>query len=127
MVRSATSTASAFELTARVLFADEIDGYELSAGAEGDPVELAMRRTMTFANRKIVLASTPVDADTSRILRAYDYLKSLDIGYYFYSGRYLDAIAEVLDAVMRMPLAPLAMQVSIAATWLSLSPSTLPA
>lgn len=58
--------------TARVLFADEIDGYELSAGAEGDPVELAMRRTMTFANRKIVLASTPVDADTSRILRAYD-------------------------------------------------------
>jgi len=57
--------------TARVLFADEIDGYEISAGAEGDPVELAMRRTMTFANRKIVLASTPVDADTSRILRAY--------------------------------------------------------
>jgi len=107
MVRSATSTASAFELTARVLFADEIDGYELSAGAEGDPVELAMRRTMTFANRKIVLASTPVDADTSRILRAYDYLKSLDIGYYFYSGRYLDAIAEVLDAgrktIVRIP------------------------
>lgn len=58
--------------TARVLFADEIDGYELSAGTEGDPVELAMRRTMTFSNRKIVLASTPVDADTSRILRAYD-------------------------------------------------------
>jgi hypothetical protein len=31
-------------------------------------------------------------------LNGYDYLKSLDIGYYFYSGRYLDAIAEVLDA-----------------------------
>ena len=30
-------------------------------------------------------------------LNGYDYLKSLDIGYYFYSGRYLDAIAEVLD------------------------------
>lgn len=58
--------------TARVLFADEIDAYELSAGTEGDPVELAMRRTMTFGNRKIVLASTPVDAETSRILRAFD-------------------------------------------------------
>src|SRR6056297_2122653 len=31
-------------------------------------------------------------------LNGYEYLKSLDIGYYFYSGRYLDAIAEVLDA-----------------------------
>jgi len=31
-------------------------------------------------------------------LNGYDYLKSLDIGYYFYSGRYLDAISEVLDA-----------------------------
>ncbi|MAM25485.1 MAG: DEAD/DEAH box helicase [Rhodobacteraceae bacterium] len=30
-------------------------------------------------------------------LNGYDYLKSLDIGYYFYSGRYLDAISEVLD------------------------------
>jgi hypothetical protein len=30
-------------------------------------------------------------------LNGYDYLKSLDIGYYFYSGRYLDAIHEVLD------------------------------
>jgi len=31
-------------------------------------------------------------------LNGYDHLKSLDIGYYFYSGRYLDAISEVLDA-----------------------------
>mgnify|MGYP005841827461 FL=1 len=58
--------------TARILFADEIDAYELSAGTEGDPVDLAMRRTMTFGNRRIVLASTPVDAETSRIMRAYE-------------------------------------------------------
>lgn len=57
--------------TARVLFADEIDAYELSAGTEGDPVELAIRRTFTFGNRKIVLASTPLDEETSRIVRAY--------------------------------------------------------
>ncbi len=30
-------------------------------------------------------------------LNGYDYLKSLDIGYFFYSGAYLDAIEKVLD------------------------------
>lgn len=30
-------------------------------------------------------------------LNGYEHLKALDIGYYFYSGRYLDAITEVLD------------------------------
>ena len=56
--------------TARILFADELDGWETTS--EGDPLELAIMRTHTFGNRKIVLASTPIDADTSRILRAYE-------------------------------------------------------
>jgi hypothetical protein len=30
-------------------------------------------------------------------LNGYDYLKSLDIGYFFYTGQYLDAINKVLD------------------------------
>lgn len=30
-------------------------------------------------------------------LNGYEHLKSLDIGYFFYSGRYLDAITKVLD------------------------------
>lgn len=30
-------------------------------------------------------------------LNGYDHLKSLDIGYYFYAGRYIDAISEVMD------------------------------
>lgn len=30
-------------------------------------------------------------------LNGYDYLKRLDIGYYFYGGRYIDAIHEILD------------------------------
>jgi phage terminase large subunit GpA-like protein len=58
--------------TARVLWLDEVDGLEVSAGNEGDPVELAIRRTMTFPNRKIVAISTPVDEATSRIMRAYE-------------------------------------------------------
>jgi phage terminase large subunit GpA-like protein len=59
--------------TARVLWLDEVDGLDVSAGDEGDPVALAIRRTMTYGTRrKIVMASTPVDEATSRIARAYD-------------------------------------------------------
>jgi hypothetical protein len=34
-------------------------------------------------------------------LNGYEYLKSLDIGYFFYTGRYLDAIMKVLDPVLK--------------------------
>lgn len=34
-------------------------------------------------------------------LNGYQYLKSLDIGYFFYTGRYLDAIMKVLDPALK--------------------------
>jgi superfamily II DNA or RNA helicase len=34
-------------------------------------------------------------------LNGYEYLKSLDIGYFFYTGRYLDAIEKVLDPSLK--------------------------
>jgi hypothetical protein len=34
-------------------------------------------------------------------LNGYDYLKSLDLGYFFYTGRYLDAIMKVLDPALK--------------------------
>lgn len=34
-------------------------------------------------------------------LNGYKYLKSLDIGYFFYTGRYLDAIMKVLDPALK--------------------------
>jgi phage terminase large subunit GpA-like protein len=55
--------------TARILIVDEADACE--AGAEGDPIKLAERRTMTFANRKIVIGSTPVFSDASPVLKSY--------------------------------------------------------
>ena len=55
----------------RVLFCDEVDRYPPSAGAEGDPVNLARKRTVTFWNRKIVLVSTPTIRGYSRIETAY--------------------------------------------------------
>ena len=56
----------------RILLCDEVDRYPFSAGAEGDPVNLAKKRTVTFWNRKIVLVSTPTIRGASRIETAYD-------------------------------------------------------
>lgn len=53
----------------RVLLIDEADAME--SGAEGSPIALAERRTLSFPNRKIVLGSTPVHQETSHVLRAY--------------------------------------------------------
>lgn len=56
----------------RVALFDEVDRYPASAGTEGDPVSLGIARTKTFWNRRIVMFSTPGDADTSRILAAFE-------------------------------------------------------
>lgn len=53
----------------RVLLIDEADGME--ATAEGSPLTLAERRTLSFANRKIIVGSTPTIEETSNVLRAY--------------------------------------------------------
>ena len=52
----------------RYLFLDEIDRFPNSAGAKGDPVTLAFKRTATFRhNRKVIIASTPTAKGSSRI------------------------------------------------------------
>jgi phage terminase large subunit GpA-like protein len=56
----------------RLLLCDEVDRYPFSAGAEGDPVNLAKKRTVTFWNRKIVLVSTPTNKGASRIETAFE-------------------------------------------------------
>ena len=56
----------------RLLLADECDRYEASAGAEGDPILLATKRTTTFWNRKIYLCSTPTIKGLSRIETAFE-------------------------------------------------------
>jgi phage terminase large subunit GpA-like protein len=47
-------------------------GYPESAGTEGDPVDLADRRTTTYWNRVKILASTPGIKGASRIEAAYE-------------------------------------------------------
>ena len=56
----------------RYVFFDETDRFPISAGTEGDPIELAERRTETFRhNRKIVETSTPTIKGASKIERSY--------------------------------------------------------
>lgn len=55
--------------TAKVLVMDEVDGYEISQ--EGDPINLAVQRTLTFRDRKIISGSTPV-FDFGPVTRLYE-------------------------------------------------------
>lgn len=56
----------------RILLADEIDRFPDSAGAEGDPLQLAIKRTTTFWNRKIIEVSTPTIKGASKIEKEYE-------------------------------------------------------
>lgn len=56
--------------TVRILLIDEEDGMEVTN--EGDALDLAIKRTLSFPNRKIIRGSTPTDVDTSTICREYD-------------------------------------------------------
>lgn len=56
----------------RILLMDEVDRFPASAGSEGDPVRLAMKRTNNFWNRRIVTVSTPTVRGFSRIEKEFD-------------------------------------------------------
>ena len=56
----------------RVLLMDEVDRFPISAGNEGDPAQLAIKRTTTFWNRKIVMCSTPTIKGVSKIEKEYE-------------------------------------------------------
>ena len=55
----------------RVVVADEVDRFEASAGTEGDPLSLAIKRTTTYWNRVILFVSTPGNKGVSRIEDEY--------------------------------------------------------
>ena len=64
------SAASLASRPVRFLVCDEIDRYETET-SEGDAVELALARTRTFWNRKVVLVSSPTIRGASRIEQAW--------------------------------------------------------
>ena len=71
-IAGANSPASLASRPVRVVLADEVDRYPQSAGAEGDPLSLAFKRTTTFWNRKRMVVSTPTVKGVSRIEMAYE-------------------------------------------------------
>ena len=55
------------------LFLDEIDGYVSDVDGEGDPVEIAEKRTDTFnRKKKIFYCSTPASESSSKIAPLYE-------------------------------------------------------
>lgn len=55
----------------KILLADEVDAYKPIA--EGDQIELGIQRTKTYSDRKVVIVSTPIDEETSNIVKWMGY------------------------------------------------------
>lgn len=68
----ANSPAGLASRPIRIVLADEVDRFPISAGTEGDPLSLAQKRTKTFWNRKLISVSTPTVKGASRIEAEYD-------------------------------------------------------
>jgi phage terminase large subunit GpA-like protein len=71
-IAGANKPASLSSRPCRVVMGDELDRYPISAGVEGDPFELAKKRTTTFWNRKHLATSTPTVRGLSKIEQMYD-------------------------------------------------------
>ena len=71
-IAGANSPASLASRPIRVVVCDEVDRYPVSAGTEGDPVDLAFKRSTTFWNRKRLETSTPTVEGASRIAASYE-------------------------------------------------------
>ena len=71
-ISGSNSPASLASRPIRIMLMDEVDRFPPSAGAEGDVVALASRRTQNYFNRKIALFSTPTVKNESRIEAAFE-------------------------------------------------------
>jgi phage terminase large subunit GpA-like protein len=72
IIAGANAPAGLASMPIRVLSLDEVDRWEDSAGTEGDPADIADKRTTTFWNRIKSMASTPGIKNLSRIERAME-------------------------------------------------------
>lgn len=59
-------------ISAGLIIFDDVDGYALSAGTEGDQITLGSMRAEFYYNKKVMLISTGTDMGTSRIERSYE-------------------------------------------------------
>lgn len=67
------NSGSGFRRVSRkVVIFDEVDAYPPSAGNDGDPIKLGIKRAEYFWDRKIIAGSTPLVAGSSRIADLYE-------------------------------------------------------
>lgn len=71
IITGANSAVGLRSMPVKYLFLDEVDGYPHDVDGEGDPIQLAEKRTTTFSRRKILMVSTATIEETSRIGREY--------------------------------------------------------
>lgn len=65
---TAGSASNLAELSARYVYGDEVDRWDVDVDNEGDPIELAETRTSTFGrNAKVYFSSSPTIKGASRI------------------------------------------------------------
>ena len=72
VMTGANSAVGLRSMAARYLFLDEVDAYPGDVDGEGDPVNLALARTRTFARRKVFMISTPKITGRSRIEASFE-------------------------------------------------------
>lgn len=66
-----TSASTLASTPVKFLFLDEVDRFKEDVGNEGDPVNLAIRRTSTFVDKKILMVSTPTLEHKSKIYKEF--------------------------------------------------------
>lgn len=72
ILRGAESASGLRSMPIRNLFMDEVDAYPRDVEGEGDPCDLATKRTETFARKKIFEVSTPTTEGDSRIAERFE-------------------------------------------------------
>jgi phage terminase large subunit GpA-like protein len=91
-ISGANSPASLAGRPKRVVIGDDIDRWPATAGREGDPIKLLLKRTTAFYNKKQFFFSTPTDQN-SRIWKAF---LETDQRYYYVKCPYCNEY-QVLD------------------------------
>lgn len=72
IMTGANSAAGLRSMPIRYLFMDEVDAYPGDVEGEGSPMDLAEKRTTTFARRKVFITSTPTIKGFSAVEREYE-------------------------------------------------------
>lgn len=68
----AQSGAGFRRISRKRVLCDEVDGYPVSAGTDGDPIKLARKRTEYYWDRKFGAGSTPLLTGSSRIASLFE-------------------------------------------------------